>query len=131
MAKRKLKVKKEVSAKKSRARVIWGRVAFGFACLSVFILLINGLLIIFAGDFIMSVFLQIGVTVSKISLITYGIIWLILAVMTWVTALRVQNIGVRSEKWLLFVLGVITAVTGRLESGFFTAIAGVIYLLQK
>ena len=126
MAKRRIaKTKKEVKPKKK------GKAAFVLMAIAVILLLINGLLLIFARDWLASMLASLGYTVSIASFITYGIIWLVLAALMWVTTIRIRNKGITSEKWLLLALAIITMFAGRLESGILALIASILYLRQK
>ncbi len=117
--------KREVKTKKK------GKAAFVLMAIAVILLLINGLLLILARNWIASMLESLGYTVSTGSFITYGIIWLVLAGLMWITTVRISKKQIASEKWLLFALAIITMFAGRVESGILALIAAVLYLRQK
>ena len=95
-------------------------------------LLVNGLLLIIGKTWfarLMSIYS--GQTVDAASLLSWGIIWLILGILVWASTLRVESKNNKVEKWYLFALGVITLLTGRLESGILIIIGSAIYLKRK
>jgi succinate-acetate transporter protein len=74
---------------------------------------------------------SLGYTASVGSFLTYGIIWLVLAVLMWLTTVRIRKKQIASEKWLLLALSIITMFAGRIESGVLALIASILYLRQK
>lgn len=127
MAKRKLAKTKKEEVKPKRK----GKAAFVLMAISVILLLVNGSLLILGRNWLAAIFGEMGYSVSANSFITYGIIWLVLAVLMWVTTIRISKKAVKSEKWLLLALSIITLFAGRLESGILALIAAIIYLTQK
>ena len=121
------KQKKEVKPKKK------SRAAFVLAFIAVAILLLNGLLVIFMRSKLASLLADYtGKVINAGTLLTYGIIWLALAVLVWITAQRIEKTQIKSEKWLLLALGVITIFPGgRVESGILVLISALLYLRQK
>ncbi len=122
----KAKAKKEVKAKGSRSRA-----AFVLMVISVILLFINGSLMILARKGLASIFAELGYTISMSFFITYGIIWLALGILMWITTLRIGKKAVKSEEWLLLALSIVTMMAGRLESGILALIAAIIYLVKK
>lgn len=125
----KAKTKKEVKGRQVKSRK--GKVAFVLMVISVILLLINGSLLILGRNWFAAIFGGMGYSVSANSFITYGIIWIVLAVLMWVTTVRISKRQIASEKWLLLALSIITVFAGRLESGILALIAAIIYLTQK
>ena len=127
MAKRKpaKQVKKEVKPKST------SKAAFVLMMIAVILLSINGLLLVLARNWLADIFAGLGYSVPVGSFITYGIIWLVLAVLMWVTTIRIRKKQAKSEKWLLLALSIITMFSGRLESGILALIASIIYLVKK
>ncbi len=123
--------KKEVKANVKQVKSKKGKVAFVLMAISVILLLINGALLILARNWFAAIFGGMGYNVSAASFLTYGIIWLVLAILMWVTTARIREKGIRSEKWLLIALSIITMFSGRLESGILALIAALLYLAEK
>jgi len=125
MAKKVKEVKAKKSARKSRA-------AFVLAFIAVVILLVNGLLVSFMSKKLSSLLaLYTGNVINASAMLTYGIIWIVLAAFIWMTMHRIEKLQLKSEKWLLLALAVITFIAGRLESGVLVLISAIIYLRQK
>ena len=125
MAKKIEEVKAKKGAKKSRA-------AFVLAFIAVVILLVNGLLVSFMSKKLSSLIaLYTGNVINASAMLTYGIIWIVLAAFIWMTMHRIEKLQLKSEKWLLLVFAVITFLAGRLESGILVLISAIIYLRQK
>ena len=121
--------RKEVKAKKSEKR---SRAAFVLAFIAVVILLVNGLLVSFMSKKLSSLIaLYTGNVINASAMLTYGIIWIVLAAFIWMTMHRIEKLQLKSEKWLLLVFAVITFLAGRLESGILVLISAIIYLRQK
>lgn len=108
-----------------------GKVAFVLMAISVILLLINGSLLILARNWFAVIFSGMGYSVSASSFLTYGIIWLFLGILMWVTTARIRKENVKSEKWLLLALSIITIISGRIESGILALIATLLYLAEK
>ena len=87
--------RKEIKVKKSVKR---GRVAFVLAFIAVFLLLLNGLLVILMRAKLASLLVvYTGEVINASALLTYGIIWLALAVLIWITAQRIERTQIKSE----------------------------------
>lgn len=108
-----------------------GKAAFVLMAISVALLLINGSLLILARKWFAVIFGGMGYSISAASFLTYGIIWLVLAILMWVTTARIRKENIKSEKWLLLALSIITMISGRVESGILALIAALLYLTEK
>jgi uncharacterized membrane protein SirB2 len=63
-------------------------------------------------------------------LLTYGIVWIILAVLIHFVNKSIRKNNDKATKWFLFVLGLVAFGVGRLE-GILTIIASITYLTKN
>jgi hypothetical protein len=130
MVKRNLKGKKEVIAKQVKKEKR-NKLAYVLVLIASVFLLINGLLAIAAKDLIVKIMQQSGITTSAASWVTYGIIWIVLAFLLFIGVKKIESTGIRSEKWLLLALSVITLFSGMWLAGILLLVAAIIYLREK
>ncbi|MBI5148581.1 hypothetical protein HZA33_02790 [Candidatus Pacearchaeota archaeon] len=96
--------------------------------LATFFLLVNGLTVIILRKELSALFGFAGFTVEASKLLTFGVIWIVLGIITWVTLHQIEAKHSRSEMWFMFIIGLICMLLGRLEAGILTTIAAVLYL---
>lgn len=132
MAKIKKKIlrKKEVQVKPLRKEKS-SKVARILVYIAATFLVLNGIISVLARNWFVRMMQQYGFTITAASLVTYGIIWLVLAFLFWATVKKIEETGLKSEKWLLLALSVITFFAGRWEAAILALIASIIYLRQK
>jgi hypothetical protein len=124
----KVAAKKAIAAKPVKKR----RAPFILNIIAAVLLLVNGILMTLANKWIATMVTTYGGTLIEAqTILSLGIVWLILGILTWVSTIRVENRGNTAEKWYLFALGVITLITGRIESGVLIIIGSIIYLNKK
>lgn len=118
------KAKKEVKPRKK------GRAAFVLCSIAVFLLFFNGIVAVLLKDMLSDI-LKNGYNIIKspISILTDGVIWVVLAALVWVTMYRTEKLDIKSEKWLLLSLGVISILSEFISGvGTFAFIAGILVL---
>jgi len=108
-----------------------GKVAFVLMAISAVLLLVNGILLVIARKWLAAMLGTVGYSIPVASLLTYGIIWIVLGILLWVTTVRIRKENAKSEKWLLLALSIIVMISGRLESGVLALIAALLYLNEK
>jgi|GEM_PF-3569986 hypothetical protein len=126
MAKKRL-ARKEVKAKGKK-----GVAAYVLLFVAVLFLYVNSIFAVLARKQI-SLLLekQYGIPVSEIALVTYAVIWFTIGTISWITNYKIDKTGNRNQKWMLFVMSIITMIAGRVESGVVMLIASILYLRRK
>lgn len=126
MAKKRL-ARKEVKAKGKK-----GVAAYIVLFVAVLFLYVNSLFAVLARKQI-SLLLekQYGIPSSEIALVTYAVIWFTIGTIAWITNYKIDKTGNRNQKWMLFVLSIITMIAGRIEAGIIMLIASILYLRRK
>jgi len=127
--KRRVKRKVEIEMKPSKT-------ANALAITAIIFLTLNGILAISLSKWIIQEIQKqlTGVTLNQAALITYGIVWLILAFLVLITNNKIKmnikqkNLDDMSWMWFLLVVSIVVIFTGRLESGILLLIASIIYL---
>lgn len=132
MAKKRISRTVKAAALKETKQVKKSNVPYVLAFIATAFLLVNGLTIaLISKDFATLMGLVAGVSVDASSLVTTGIIWIVLGILIWITMHEIEKKNSSSQKWFLFVIGLIAMISGRLESGVLASIAGVLYLTRK
>ena len=106
--------------------------------ITIIILILNGILAIALSDWIIQQIeaAALKFTINKGALITYGITWLILAVLVFISNNKIRanimqkKLEDQSWMWFLLVVSIVTIFVGRLESGILLLIASIIYLVK-
>ena len=156
MAKKRAKkkaIKKKPAKKKERILLgKYNRAGFVLICISVILLLFNGIYYAIARNLIAQRFIE-GVqeakemievtivfpfTMAQIAslLLTLGIIWIVLAILLWITMCQIEITKRKTQKWFLLVVAIITLLSGLISplviiSGVLAIIASIIYLRKK
>jgi len=154
--KRAKKVKQIKQVKQARKQKIllgkYNRAGFVLICISVILLLFNGIYYAIARNLIAQRFIE-GVqeakemieativfpfTMAQIAgfLLTLGIIWIVLAILLWITMCQIEITKRKTQKWFLLVVAIITLLSGLISplviiSGVLAIIASIIYLRKK
>ena len=126
------KARKVVRAKKEVKRAVKkSKAPFVLNIIAIIILLLNSAIVLLGKKWVVRMLTQYGLEALAANLLTYGVIWLILGILIWISTVRVEKSGSRVEKWYLFALSIITLFSGRLESGILTLIGSIMYLNRK
>jgi len=120
------KKEQKIEDKKSKSRV-----AYMLTSIASAFLLFTGIVFLSSKQRIVEMMKQYEVTITYSSIVTYSIIWFVLAFLLWFTARKIEITELKSEKWLLFALSLITIFSGSLVAGLLALIASIIYLRQK
>ena len=129
-------VKKRV--KKSARRTVSPRAKFMpysktaniLALIAVCLLVINSILLIFLKDRVISALSAAGIASSSSQLAIMGLMWLLIAFFAWSINRTIKEKQMKVSMWELFILSIVTMLSGRLESGVFLLIASIIYLVK-
>jgi len=156
MAKKRAKKKaiKKMPAKK-KERILLGQYSitgFVLICIAVILLLFNGIYYAIARNLIAQRFIEcvqeakemieativFPFTMAQIAgfLLTLGIIWIVLAILLWITMCQIEITKRKTQKWFLLVVAIITLLSGLISplviiSGVLAIIASIIYLRKK
>lgn len=121
----------KTKAKKGVEKVKKSKVAYVLLFVAVFFLFINSVFALLARKQISIMLEQYGVISSELALVTYALIWLIIGTLAWTTNYKIDKTDNRNQKWMLFILSIITMIAGRIEAGIIMLIASILYLRQK
>ncbi len=128
MAKKKL-ARKEVKAKGKK-----GVAAYVLLFVAVFFLYVNSIFAVLARkqlSLLLEKLYGIPSNEIEIALVTYAVIWFTIGTIAWITNYKIDKTGNRNQRWMLFVLSIITMIAGRVESGVVMLIASILYLRRK
>jgi len=124
MAKRK---KRNVRVQK---KTNFPRVANMLVNISLFLLVLNAMIVILFKDSVLEALKQTGVEATASSLVLLGILWLMISFFAWSINKSIKEIRGRPQMWELLILSVITFFSGRMESGVLLLIASIVYLAK-
>lgn len=119
------KIKKEVKKVKKN------KVAYVLLFVAVLFLFINSVFALLARKQISIMLEQYGIISSELALVTYALIWLIIGILAWMTNYKIDKTNNRNQKWMLFILSIITMIAGRIEAGIIMLVSAILYLRQK
>ncbi|MBU2522778.1 MAG: hypothetical protein KKE23_00620 [Nanoarchaeota archaeon] len=138
MAKKRIKRASKRSRKINRAQkkvqrakfMPYSKTANVLSIISVFILIINAFALIFFKEAILETLSEMGTVLSSSYLALIGLIWLLIAFFAWSINRTIKEKQSKVAMWELFILSIVTFLTGRIESGVLLLIASVIYLVK-
>ena len=134
------KVAKKTAVRRPRAQkiiMIPSKGANICVILAMALLVLNGILSITMSDWITSQAQTLNIALSKSTLITLGINWLILFVIVYIINNKIRKnitehqIMDRSWMWFLLIVSIVTVFLGRLDAGILLLVASVIYLVKS
>ena len=124
-------MKKPMKAMPVRRGKRRSKAAYVISIIAIVLLVINGIVSLAAHKQIVRGLIDIGMDSSASLIVTYGIVWLILALLIWVTIYEIEKKGSTASKWFLLVLGIITLFSGRAIEAILIIVASVIYIKRR
>ena len=128
--------KRKRDVKTAKTEVKRSRTAHILLLSSVFLIMLSSILTVFGRKELSAQLLQHGFVYSEIALVTYALIWLITAIFAWITDYKINLTGNRNQKWMLFMLSVLTMIAASFDglvilAGLLMLISSIIYLRNK
>ena len=125
MAKRKKRM-----VRKARLVRKFPKIANVLVQIAIFFMAACAIIFIFYREKVLELYEQAGVAASTSTVALLGLMWLMLAFFAWSLNRTIKEKLNRTSMWILFVLSLMTALSGRFESGALLLIASVIYLVK-
>ena len=138
MAKKRMKkaVRKSRNVKRAQIKVQgakfmpYSRAANVFSLVAICLLIINAITLIFLKDVVMKALNDAGTAISSSQLALMGLMWILIAFFAWSINRTIKEKQSKVAMWELFILSIVTLLTGRIESGLLLLVASVIYLVK-